>query len=889
MHTDLTSLTSNYASHVDALTFVSNNQTALAAVTELIDVDAEGNASSKVSMKSDVDGKFAEIYTWAGYEYNEETGKKELGSRIALNADVTEINSKITTINSDITTIKSRTTTVEGKLKVVEDIEGSFLKVNGGVIANTVSAGQITMGDNTYPAGEGLSNLVVTVSHWHAVSVDETKGTVTIGTAQTGAYNAKQATFNIADTKFYQDAVSAEKITSIGAGLYVGSGTLKSASASKSGTDLRITVNAYNENNVSKAREYFKIDASSVFEDGKKDADVVVTTAVTKITWDSDNNTFKSGGVQVDAANASNANKNYSGYIGVGIDADALKAAEDYWKKQGGSADIKNITVSDPANTTWNKNSGDVSAEFTLKALDDTGTALYTKSKATISISAIDAYNAGAATGFGRNYVFDAALSKPSYSSSSSKYTSTLTGKIFGKATFYRNGTYTEDWTNIDLDVSQSIDVTDIYNAGKAAGGGVSIASLEAEKTTADGNETWNSTYKTIGAGFTLTAKDADGNVLATKEGVGITIPASKAYNAGGSTASVDNSITTTYVFNSLEKYNSYWYADFNTQITPTYTNASGTTVKKTSVTKTDSVDVTAIYNAGKAAGSGSDTSHSISVEAKVLEPIWQTIGTNAHKYMLRASATATCGSAEDSDSDITYFEPTDAIEYGKTQVSSSHSPTVSADNQRIVYDDEAGKFAFAATLTPKCGGTEGTNSYISYGFYASVKWDGVTADVYNSGDKTFTIARCVEIDGKQGPNTTNNIYVGAAYDDGAKTASVSDNIATAYTTNSLKQSDGSWYAKFTTFVYPTYVDSSGTTQTKSMLRRTDDEVDVSAIYKTAYAAGWNACISTIYPSIERYWDSYSKYTYIAKANYRDVDYNLQWKTTSKNENDTTW
>lgn len=117
----------------------------------------------------------ASIKTWAGYD---ETTKK-FGSNIALQADLVTIDAKITNITGALTV-------------------GKTLNVNRYVEAPGVYAGKLLIG----ASGAYYDSSM----HTHTFTVDD--GKVTIGGADwTGADHF----FNIADTQYYKDGVSAAK------------------------------------------------------------------------------------------------------------------------------------------------------------------------------------------------------------------------------------------------------------------------------------------------------------------------------------------------------------------------------------------------------------------------------------------------------------------------------------------------------------------------------------------------------------------------------------------------------------------------------------------------------------------------------------------------------
>ena len=222
----------------------------------------------------------------------------------------------------------------------------------------------------------------------------------------------------------------------------------------------------------------------------------------------------------------------------------------------GGSSSVASITSSretTDANVYWNSDNKTVSADFNLYAKDSSDANLYIEREHTISIPATKAYNAGWDYGISttNSILVSITVSNSHFVENGHHYIN-----IDAKTTYrseQSDGTYLQPTpiSNIRRIVADDA-YTAGFTAGQASGGtSVPVALITSSRNTTDANVYWDSTNKTISADFNLYAKDSSGNNLYVEQDHTITIPATKAYEAGASDVTVDRltslSYSTTY------------------------------------------------------------------------------------------------------------------------------------------------------------------------------------------------------------------------------------------------------------------------------------------------------------------------------------------------------
>lgn len=155
------------------------------------------------------------------------------------------------------------------------------------------------------------------------------------------------------------------------------------------------------------------------------------------------------------------------------------------------------------------------------------------------------------------------------------------------------------DWTGAQH--SFNIADTEFFNAAISA---ATVKALTANRETTDVNVVWNATDKTIGADFTLVAKNEAGDIVYRELEYPIILPASKAYTAGAQTAtvsalSIDAAGTPSYSADDRK-----WYATASATATARGTKADGSYYTENVSFSNRQIDVTIPYNAGISAKS---------------------------------------------------------------------------------------------------------------------------------------------------------------------------------------------------------------------------------------------------------------------------------------------
>lgn len=207
----------------------------------------------------------------------------------------------------------------------------------------------------------------------------------------------------------------------------------------------------------------------------------------------------------------------------------------------------------------------------------------------TIRVQMPDRYSAGQtaeAETVAINSVITKDGSTPVYVDSSKR----LGQRVTITASSEHSGTVTRD------DLTVVLDATEPYNAGKTA---YEPTSVTASRNTPDSSIVWNATNKTVSADYTITAKNQDEEPVFTDSECSITIPATKAYNAGrtdeAGTVAID-SVTTKAGSTPV-------YVDSSKRLGQAVTITASSETRGT-ITKdlTVTLDATEPYNAGKTA-----------------------------------------------------------------------------------------------------------------------------------------------------------------------------------------------------------------------------------------------------------------------------------------------
>lgn len=148
------------------------------------------NIYTTAATANDASSKCASIILWAGTDAN-----GNLGSNIALNADLVKVSNRLEAIEGVFDSISSDTISISKYLSVGRIYASGFVRANTFYDQGSIATG----------------NRLAAQRHTHSFTVDS-DGTVHIGAADLAG---DDHSFNIADTKIYKDAVSAVTVSSV--------------------------------------------------------------------------------------------------------------------------------------------------------------------------------------------------------------------------------------------------------------------------------------------------------------------------------------------------------------------------------------------------------------------------------------------------------------------------------------------------------------------------------------------------------------------------------------------------------------------------------------------------------------------------------------------------
>lgn len=256
------------------------------------------------------------------------------------------------------------------------------------------------------------------------------------------------------------------------------------------------------------------------------------------------------------------------------------------------------------SNIVWNATNKTLGADYTISAKNKDGSVVYTEREFPITLPAAKAYNAGKTD-------YEPTSITAGRTTSDSNIVWNATNKTLGAdftiSAKNANGSVVYSETEYPI----TIPATKAYNAAKTD---YEPTSITAGRTTSDSNIVWNSTAKTLSADFTLSAKNATGSVVKSETEYPISLPATKAYDAGANTVAVTDvahRITNNHQEETIQQ--------GGINVTNHYVVATLTGYART--TKADGTAITAsgsfterrilankVYEDGKAAGGASKT-----------------------------------------------------------------------------------------------------------------------------------------------------------------------------------------------------------------------------------------------------------------------------------------
>lgn len=447
-------------------------------------------------------------------------------------------------------------------------------------------------------------------SHTHQITANN-DGTVTIGAPD---FLGNPHSFNIADTAFYQAAISARTVRAITAGRDTAEANITWNSTAKTLT-ADFTLTAKNATGASATVLYteseypISMPATKAYNAGKTDYEPTSITASREtsdanVVWNSTNKTISADFTFV-AKNSGN-----TAVLTTTENPITLPATKAY---NAGKTDYQPTSITatretSDANVVWNSTAKTLSADFTLTAKNAANASVLASTGNSITLPATKAYNAGVQTAFVGNVSITA--NGVHISSGGHHYTRT-TVKATAKGTYANGSTYTA--TEQTISSSRDVNADDVYAAGKTD---YQPTSITASRETTDANVVWNGSAKTLSADFTFVAKNAANSSVLTSTGNPISLPATKAYNAGqdygaGTVAVLGTSYLTTTVKNAHKTSGIHHY--INVDITPT-ARAEKSDGTYSNATNTINRDILAdtVYSDGVTAGAGSVTQRSV-------------------------------------------------------------------------------------------------------------------------------------------------------------------------------------------------------------------------------------------------------------------------------------
>ena len=725
-------------------------------------------------------------------------------------------------------------------------------------------------GANTYPAYFTAGHIVAMTSfysddyyvntgndeteynlagHYHRI-IDNHDGTITIGSP----YNSNTPpSFNIADTQFFQDSVSAVTVKSYG--------FEQDDEEETDYTKLYVVLglNGVTTNTVG------NLDISDSFEAGQADAQPRSIVRRTNLatgdpmpdTWNSSTN---KGYIYLRATT-----RNSSIYYDANIEVDTNSAI---YLAGGNATTITAITRSYPDGESsypyYDSQTLGKIIEFKVTATMSNGQG----SSQVLTVPADAAYNAGVAS---------VTATAPTLDTS---WATSNTGYIYRSAQ-----------KNYEVRVKSNASNNDSYSGSVIVSGaaaynaGASTASISAVTIGTAGVPSYSSEdqvyYATCAVTGTARGTYADGtyytdsNAYSRNVSVDVTAPYNAGKDAGAQTAYASSITGGTAGNPSWNSEDQVWYSTVPITVTAMGTKSDGTYYTNTRTANT-AVDVTAAYDAGYTAGSGSGAD-SVYVTAMQYYTVSgeQTISYNSANKTLSASVQATLTNGNTNGSIRTVTFPADlAYNAGKSDAeagvtlsttasqtgwnSSTHKKTVSvsiaalnsnsqtiaSDTQLIqvdastVYDDGVTAGAQTAYVSAITTGSAGTPSYSSEDqlYYANVSVTatarGTKADgTYYTANRTIT--KAVDV------TTVYNTAKSAGIDQGAQTAYVSAITTGVAGSPSWNSEDQVYYANVSVTATARGTKADGTYYTAN--RTITKAVDVTTVYNAGYTAGQTA------------------------------------------------
>ena len=594
-------------------------------------------------------------------------------------------------------------------------ISCSLLTVRGGpvIVSGRVSASYL-VGVHKVLSGDNEYDMSI---HTHQIS--ESNGVVTIGAADwTGGTHS----FNIADTEFYQNAVSAVTVKSYGfeqddneetdyTKLYVVLGLNGTTTNTVGNLDISGSYNAGEANAQPRAivRRTNLATGTAMPDtwDSSANKGYIYLRATTR-----DNAIYYDANIEVDTnsaiyqagENATTITAITRGYpdgessypyydsqtLGKIIEfkvtatmsngqgsSQVLTVPADAAYNAGHTAGVASVTATAPTlDTSWATSStgyiyrsAQKNYEVRVKSNASNGDSL----SGSVIVSGAAAYDAGAQTAY-VSAITTGVAGSPSWSSEDSVYYANVSVTATAQGTKADGTYYTADRT-----ITKAVDVTAVYEAGQTSG------AANVTLTLTDSQTGFNSTThkKTV----TVDAVVANASGTSVRTGSkDVEVDATSVYNsgqnAGAQTAYVSSITGGTAGAPSWNSEDQVWYSTAPITATARGTKADGTYYTDSRTANT-SVDVTAAYNAGKTAGQ-SEGSAAVTISSIALNTAWATSNTGYvyqtanNRYAVNVKAIA---SNENYSTQTIYVPASEAYNAGEAagEVTGAASVTISA------------------------------------------------------------------------------------------------------------------------------------------------------------------------------------------------------------------
>ena len=276
----------------------------------------------------------------------------------------------------------------------------------------------------------------------------------------------------------------------------------------------------------------------------------------------------------------------------------------------------------------------------------------------------------------------------------------------------------------------------------------VTVRSISAARDTAEANIVWNATTKTLSADFTMSAKNEAGTVVYREQEYPITMPATKAFNAGKNEGanSVDVTGVTASISNTHSVESGHHYVVTDITGTARATKADGTYATNSETFTGRRITADQVYNDGQDAGA-----NSVDVTGVTATVSNTHLVDSGHHYVV----TTLTPTARATKSDGTYATNSEAFTDRRITADQVYSDGVAAGG----YISTVAQTSYSTSANHSVGVTDANARYTSgmmYGRIMATLGNGTQESIY------------VGIDGTKAYNSgESSVYVNAPYSQG--------------------------------------------------------------------------------------------------------------------------